>query len=152
MFVGEAPGGQEDVQGRPFVGPAGQFLNELLGRIGLRREDVFITNVVKCSPPENRDPLPSEIDACREYLMTQIAIIRPKVICTLGRFAMGALIDEGLSISRVHGNPYRKSGILYVPHYHPAAALHKEALRQVQIGDIEKLSHLLAQQESDSSP
>ena len=151
MFVGEGPGGQEDIQGRPFVGPAGQFLNELLGRIGLRREEVFITNVVKCRPPQNRDPLPGEIDACNEYLMTQIAIIKPKVICTLGRFAMGVLIEEGLSISRVHGNPYRKSGILYVPLYHPAAALHQEALRQVQIQDIEKLGQLLAEQGSDSN-
>ncbi len=133
MFVGEAPGGEEDAQGRPFVGAAGRLLTNLLRTIGVDRRDVFITNVVKCRPPGNRDPLPEEIAACNEYLLTQIALIKPKIICTLGRFAGQTLIDRGLGISREHGKPRRISGILFVPLYHPAAALHQQGL----IDDLE---------------
>ncbi|MFB3882346.1 MAG: uracil-DNA glycosylase family protein [Armatimonadota bacterium] len=125
MFVGEGPGSDEDRQGRPFVGAAGRLLTEQLRRIGLPRQRVFITNIVKCRPPGNRDPEPSEIEACRDYLLSQIAIIEPLVICALGRHAAHALISPDLSITREHGRPRRMSGILYLPLYHPAAALHQ---------------------------
>ncbi|MCJ7821887.1 MAG: uracil-DNA glycosylase, partial [Armatimonadetes bacterium] len=128
MFVGEAPGGDEDREGRPFIGAAGRLLTHLLETIDLDRRAVFITNVVKCRPPGNRDPSPEEIDACNDHLFAQIALITPKVICTLGRFAAQTLIDKTLSISRQHGKPRRISGILYVPLYHPAAALHQARL------------------------
>jgi DNA polymerase len=144
MFVGEAPGAQEDAEGRPFVGAAGQFLDRLLHGIGWPRSAVFIANIVKHRPPGNRDPQPDEIEACFDYLLAQIAIIQPKVICTLGRFAMRKLLgDDALSISRVHGTRHRRSGIWYVPLYHPAAALHQESLRGAQVEDFGKLDRLL---------
>ncbi|UCH34462.1 MAG: uracil-DNA glycosylase [Armatimonadota bacterium] len=144
MLVGEGPGHHEDRQGLPFVGAAGQFLNELLERAGIRREDVFVTNVVKCRPPSNRDPKPEEIAACNEYLLAQIALIKPRAIFTLGRFALATLIDEKLtSISRVHGKAYRKSGMVYVPLYHPAAALHNERLRETIVEDMARAAALL---------
>ncbi len=143
MFVGEAPGRQEDMQGRPFVGPAGQFLNELLREAGLRREQVFITNIVKCRPPGNRDPLPSEIEACRDHLIGQIAAIQPDVICTLGSPALRTLVDPKLSISKVHGSRLERGGIVYVPLYHPAAAIHKPTLRQTIVDDFVRLKSLL---------
>jgi uracil-DNA glycosylase family 4 len=143
MFVGEGPGFHEDQQGRPFVGPAGQFLTELLAGIRIKREEVFITNIVKCRPPGNRDPQPDEMDACSEYLDTQIAVIKPRIICALGRFAMARLIDERLSISQSHGVPYRKSGILYVALIHPAAALHRESWRRTIVDDFTKLGEML---------
>jgi DNA polymerase len=143
MFVGEAPGGDEDQQGRPFVGAAGRLLTQLLKSIGLDRDAVFITNVLKCRPPGNRDPLPEEIEACNEHLLTQIALIRPKLICTLGRFAGQTLIDSRLSISREHGKERRISGILYVPLYHPAAALHQARLIDSLEADMRLLHSLL---------
>jgi uracil-DNA glycosylase family 4 len=144
MLVGEGPGYHEDIQGLPFVGAAGQFLNELLDRAGIGRGQVFVTNVVKCRPPHNRDPRPEEISACSEYLLAQIALIRPRAVFTLGRFALAALIDETLtSISRVHGKAYRKSGIIYVPLYHPAAALHNERLRDTIIEDMARAVAML---------
>jgi uracil-DNA glycosylase family 4 len=143
MFVGEGPGGEEDQQGRPFVGAAGRLLTTLLRGIGIDRRDVFITNLVKCRPPQNRDPLPEEIAACNEYLMAQIALVTPKVLCTLGRFAGQALIDKQLSISRQHGNPRRISGILYVPIYHPAAALHQAGLIDALEADMRALRRAL---------
>ena len=143
MFVGEAPGGEEDAQGRPFVGAAGRLLTNLLRTIGVDRRDVFITNVVKCRPPGNRDPLPEEIAACNEYLLTQIALIKPKIICTLGRFAGQTLIDKGLGISREHGKARRISGILYVPLYHPAAALHQQGLIDALEADFRALRAIL---------
>ena len=145
MFVGEAPGGEEDRQGLPFVGPAGRLLNELLTQAGLRREDVFITNIVKCRPPQNRDPMPSEIEACREYLVGQIAAINPAVLCTLGSPALRTLVDPKLSIGRVHGTARRHEGILYVPLYHPAAAIHNPALRRTIIEDMAKVAPMLQQ-------
>jgi len=148
MFVGEAPGGDEDRQGRPFVGAAGRVLTQQLNAIGLRRKDVFIGNVVKCRPPGNRDPQPDEIDACRDYLLTQIAIISPKIICTLGRFAAQTLIDPKLSISREHGKPRRLSGILYVPIYHPAAALHQARLIDTLETDFRALRRILEEMEN----
>jgi DNA polymerase len=124
MFVGEGPGYHEDKQGEPFVGAAGQLLNRMLGEIGLRREDVYIANVVKCRPPGNRDPLPDEIEACRPYLEAQIAGIRPRVIVTLGNFATRVILDRQVSISRVRGQRFDVGGRTVVPTFHPAAILH----------------------------
>ena len=126
MFVGEAPGADEDRQGLPFVGRAGKLLNQLLADIGIRREDVYIGNIIKCRPPENRDPLPAEIVACKEYLSAQIAIIAPRVLCTLGRHAAITLFgNPDFKISKEHGLPFRWQGITAMPMYHPAAALHQ---------------------------
>jgi DNA polymerase len=146
MFVGEGPGYDEDRQGRPFVGAAGRLLTEQLRRIGLRRERVFITNIVKCRPPGNRDPEQSEVETCRDYLLTQIAIIEPKIICTLGRHAAHSLVDPALSITREHGKPRRMSGILYVPLYHPAAALHQARLIDALESDFKQLRRVLDQE------
>jgi len=143
LFIGEAPGYNEDKQGRPFIGQAGQFLDELLESIGLARSSVFITNVVKCRPPNNRDPLPDEIGACDHFLQGQIAAIGPKMIVTLGRHSMGKFFP-GESISRIHGQDRRRDGIVYVPMYHPAAALHQPTLRKVIEEDFRKLPMLLA--------
>jgi uracil-DNA glycosylase family 4 len=143
MFIGEAPGFNEDKQGRPFVGQSGHFLDELLASIGLERSTVFITNVVKSRPPNNRDPLPAEIAACAPYLQRQIDAINPKMIVTLGRFSM-AKFFPGESISRIHGQARRKDGRIYVPMYHPAAALHQTALKKVIEEDFSKLPELLA--------
>jgi len=142
MFIGEGPGFHENEQGRPFVGAAGRFLEELLGTIGLKREDVFITNIVKCRPPGNRDPREAEIEACNEYLERQIQAINPKVIVTLGRFSMGRFIHNA-KISHVHGQPMRIKGRLVVPMYHPAAALHQGSLRPVIESDFAKLPELI---------
>ena len=128
MFIGEGPGFHEDRQGRPFVGAAGQFLEELLASIGLTREDVYITNVIKCRPPGNRDPQPNELAACSEYLDRQIASIRPQIIVTLGRFSM-ARYFPGASISRIHGQCKRVGNITVFPMLHPAAALHQPKWR-----------------------
>ncbi len=146
MLIGEGPGWHEDQQGRPFVGNAGKFLNELLAKAGLRREDVFITNVVKCRPPGNRDPLPDEIAACAPYLERQIATIDPEVIVTLGRFSMARWFP-GERISRIHGQPKRDGKRLIVPMYHPAAALHQGALRGAIEEDFAKLPKFLAEVE-----
>jgi DNA polymerase len=146
MLIGEAPGWHEDQQGRPFVGNAGKFLNELLAKAGLKREDVFITNVVKCRPPGNRDPLPDEIAACAPYLDRQIAAIDPDVIITLGRFSMGRWFP-GERISKIHGQPKREGRRLIVPMYHPAAALHQAALRGAIEDDFAKLPKFLAESE-----
>ncbi len=143
MFIGEAPGYHEDQQGKPFVGPAGQFLDELLASIGLKRENVFIANVVKCRPPNNRDPQPDEITACDHFLRRQIAAIQPKVIVTLGRYSM-AKFFPGETISRIHGRPRRQNGVIYFPLYHPAAALHQPALRRTIEEDFKKIPDLIA--------
>lgn len=144
MFIGEAPGYHEDQQGKPFVGAAGQFLNELLASIGLKRENVFIANVVKSRPPNNRDPLPEEIAACAPFLQSQIETIQPKIIVTLGRFSM-AKYFPGESISKIHGQARRRDGIVVLPLYHPAAALHQPALRRMIEEDFKKIPGLLAQ-------
>ena len=146
MFIGEAPGWHEDQQGRPFVGPAGKFLDELLALIGLKREQVYITNVIKTRPTDNRDPLPQEILNCHPYLERQIDIIRPKMIVTLGRYSM-ALFFPGKSISKVHGTAEKRDGILYYAMYHPAAALHQQSLRQTIEADMLKIPPLLTQVE-----
>ena len=147
LFVGEGPGATEDELGRPFVGAAGQFLEEMLAGIGLRREDVFIGNVTKCRPPGNRDPLPEEIEACAPWLRAQIRAIDPRVICTLGRFAMNALIAPALQISKAHGQPIEKDGILFIPLFHPAAALHQESLKRTLIEDMRKVKDILKAKE-----
>lgn len=142
MFIGEAPGYYEDQQGRPFVGPAGQFLDQLLESIGLKRSDVFIGNVVKHRPPGNRDPLPGEIAACAPWLERQTEIIAPQVIVTLGRYSMNRFFP-GASIGKVHGQARRVGNVLVVPMYHPAAALHQGTLRRVIEADFRKLSEYL---------
>lgn len=147
MFIGEAPGWNEDQQGRPFVGAAGKFLEELLAAAGLKRSDVFITNVVKCRPPGNRDPLPDEIAACAPYLQRQIDVIDPDVIVTLGRFSMAKWFP-GERISRIHGQPKREGKRLIVPMYHPAAALHQQALKATILEDFAKLPRILADAEA----
>jgi len=143
LFLGEAPGYNEDVQGRPFVGAAGQLLDELLRGIGLDRSRVFITNVVRHRPPENRDPLPEEVAACDVWLRRHLAVLRPKVIVTLGRHAMYKFLP-GESISRVHGKVRRLDQITLFPMFHPAAALHQPALRSALVADFQALSLLLA--------
>ncbi len=147
MFVGEGPGFHEDRRGEPFVGQAGKLLTELLGGIGLVRADVYIANVVKCRPPENRDPLPDEIEACSPHLMQQISIIRPKVVCTLGRFATKLLAATDQSMSSIHGRAKERSlaGVdtIIFPVFHPAAALYTPANRQVLEEDFAKLRFLL---------
>src|SRR2546423_6483149 len=146
MFIGEGPGFHEDRQGRPFVGPAGQFLEELLASINLKRADVFITNVVKCRPPENRDPLPAEIDACNDYLDRQIAAIRPLVIVTLGRHSM-AKFFSGEKISAIHGRARKKDGYICIPMFHPAAALRTESYKVMLREDFKKIPLVLAEAE-----
>ncbi|TET25645.1 MAG: uracil-DNA glycosylase [Dehalococcoidia bacterium] len=144
MFIGEAPGWHEDKQGRPFVGPAGQFLDELLAAIGLKRQQVYITNVVKTRPPSNRDPLPMEIENCRQWLNRQIEIIKPKMIVTLGRYSM-AMFFPGKSISKIHGTAQKRDDIIYYAMYHPAAALHQQSLRRIIEEDMLKIPKLLAE-------
>ena len=147
MVIGEAPGWNEDQQGRPFVGAAGKFLEELLGAAGLKRSDVFITNVVKSRPPGNRDPLPDEIVACAPFLQRQIDTIDPDVIVTLGRFSMAKWFP-GERISRIHGQPKKDGKRLIVPMYHPAAALHQQALKSTILEDFAKLPRILAEAEA----
>jgi uracil-DNA glycosylase family 4 len=124
MFIGEGPGYYEDKQGEPFVGAAGQLLTRLLGEIGLRREDVYICNVVKCRPPGNRDPLPDEIESCRPYLAGQIENVSPRIVITLGNFATRVILDKQVSISRVRGQRFTVEGRTVIPTFHPAAVLH----------------------------
>ena len=147
IFIGEAPGWHEDQQGRPFVGPAGQYLDQLLASINLKREQVYIANVIKCRPQGNRDPLPTEIRNCRKWLERQIELIRPKMIVTLGRYSM-AMFFPGKSISKIHGTAQKRDNAIYYAMYHPAAALHQQSLRQTIETDMHKIPSLLAQAES----
>jgi DNA polymerase len=142
MFIGEAPGQNEDRQGRPFVGAAGQFLEELIGLAGLKRSEVYICNVIKCRPPGNRDPLPVEIQACSAWLDEQIRLVRPKTIVTLGRFSMSRWFP-GQSISRIHGQPAKHGDVTVYPMYHPAAALHQAALKETIQNDMRALGRML---------
>jgi DNA polymerase len=151
IFIGEGPGFHENEQGRPFVGAAGKFLEELLGTIGLKREDVFIGNVVKCRPPGNRDPLPNEMEACSSYLQRQIDAIDPKAIITLGRFSMARYFPN-TKISQIHGQAKEIDGRLIVPMYHPAAALHQPSLRSVVKEDFAMLPGLITSGASTSTP
>lgn len=144
MFIGEGPGFHENEQGRPFVGAAGKFLEELLSSINLKRSDVFIANVIKCRPPGNRDPLPQELSACSEYLERQILAINPRVVVTLGRYSMAHYLPNA-KISQVHGQAIRVRGRLIVAMYHPAAALHQRSLRPTIEADFAKLPELISQ-------
>ena len=143
MFIGEAPGKNEDEQGLPFVGAAGKFLNEMLAGIGLARSDVYITNIVKYRPPNNRDPLPDEKAAFLPFLRSQLDVIKPKLVITLGRHSMDSLLP-GLQISKCHGQPKRYNGQVYLPLFHPAAALYNGAMRQTLIDDFAKIPRVLA--------
>ena len=151
FFLGEAPGYNEDLQGRPFVGAAGQLLDELLAGIGLDRSKVFITNVVRHRPPENRDPLPDEVTACDVWLRRHLEALRPRVIVTLGRHAMYKFFPTE-SISRVHGKPRQHDGLTIFPIYHPAAALHQPALRSALVADFAALALLLATERPPAKP
>lgn len=142
MFVGEAPGAQEDKVGRPFVGASGKFLDEMLESIGLRREDVFVTNIVKFRPPENRDPTPLEVKACLPYLLEQIDIIQPRIIIFLGRHSMNVFLPE-LKIGEAHGKVYERSDKVFLPLYHPAAALYNGKLRKTLLEDFSKIPTIL---------
>lgn len=142
VFVGEAPGKNEDLQGKPFVGAAGKFLDEMLTMINLKRQDVYITNIVKYRPPDNRDPLPEEKVAFLPYLIRQLDIIAPKLIVTLGRHSMDCLLP-GLKISQVHGQPKKYMGRVYLPLFHPAAALYNGGLRQTLIDDFTAIPLIL---------
>ena len=144
MFIGEGPGFHENEQGRPFVGAAGKFLDQLLAQAGVTRADVFITNVVKCRPPGNRDPLPEELAACDTYLEAQINAINPSIIVTLGRFSMGKFV-AGAKISAIHGQMRKVDDRYVIPMFHPAAALHQAALKPAILGDFAKLPELLKQ-------
>jgi uracil-DNA glycosylase len=148
MFVGEAPGANEDKQGLPFVGQAGKLLETLLGEIGLERGEVFIANVLKCRPPGNRDPRAEEIEACSDYLQRQVALIEPRVICTLGNFATKLLRGDTAGISRVHGRPevhmLGSRAVRIFPIYHPAAALYTPSMLETLRGDFQRLPELLA--------
>jgi uracil-DNA glycosylase family 4 len=146
LFIGEAPGWHEDQQGRPFVGPAGQFLEQLLASIGLKREQVYIANVIKCRPPGNRDPLPGEIQACGKWLNQQIELIKPRMIVTLGRYSMARYFPNE-SISKIHGKAKKHDNVIYFAMYHPAAALHQGNLRKVIEEDMLKIPQLLAETE-----
>ncbi|MCL6584061.1 MAG: uracil-DNA glycosylase [bacterium] len=147
MFIGEAPGRQEELAGRPFIGAAGRLLNQLLHDIGLERDEVYITNVIKCRPPENRDPLPEEIEACRPWLDEQIRLVRPRLIVLLGKHALGRFLP-GLKISNVHGRPQQAEvpglgSIVFFPVYHPASALYNKGMRTPLEEDFRKIPDLL---------
>ncbi len=142
MFIGEAPGFHEDRLGRPFVGPAGQFLEDLLRSIGMTRDQVYICNVVKCRPPNNRDPLPEEIEACRSFLDRQVQLIRPALIVTLGRYSMARYFPNA-TISQVHGRAKKVGDVLCFPLFHPAAALHQPRFKAAIEQDFAKIPALL---------
>ena len=142
MFIGEGPGKNEDLQGKPFVGAAGKVLDDLLASIDLKREDVFIANVVKCRPPLNRDPLPEEVAACADFLQRQVALIHPKIVILLGRHAMDRFLP-GLKISLDHGKPKGKDGLVYFPIYHPAATIYNRALIEELQKDFKKIPKLI---------
>jgi DNA polymerase len=148
MFIGEAPGAQEDRVGLPFVGQAGKLLEKLLGEIGLERGDVFIANVLKCRPPDNRDPHPNEIEACDDYLMKQVELIEPTVICTLGNFSTKLLRQDTTGISRLHGSEEVRAigprNVRLYPLYHPAAALYTPSMLETLKTDFHRIPELLA--------
>ena len=146
FFLGEGPGQSEDKVGRPFVGEAGQFLDELLSSIKIKREDIFITNVVKCRPPNNRDPLEEETRVCTGlYLFEQIKLVKPKMIVTLGRQAMKQFFPQIRSISAVHSKAYKKAGQVYLILYHPAVSLYQPSLKEILKEDFKKIPQILRQ-------
>jgi uracil-DNA glycosylase len=156
MFVGEAPGFYEDQQGLPFVGRAGKLLDQLLVEVGLERGDVWITNVLKCRPPDNRDPLPEEIDLCKPYLYRQIELIEPRVVCTLGNFSLKLLTRSNQGITKAHGRVqvHELGGrrVRLYPLFHPAAALRTPAIRDQLAEDFERLPELLSEPSPDDEP
>ena len=149
VMVGEAPGKKEDEQGEPFVGAAGKFLNEMLASIELDRSDIYITNIVKYRPPQNRDPLPEEIEAFMPFLLRQVEVIEPKLIITLGRFSMNVFLP-GLKISQVHGRPKRLKGRVFLPLYHPAAALYNGGMRETLKEDFASIPAIINQIDNDN--
>jgi len=156
MFVGEAPGAQEDKMGLPFVGPAGKLLEQLLGEIGLERKDVFINNVLQCRPPGNRDPLPEEIEECKPFLVKRIELIEPKVICTLGNYATKLLTGSPRGITKVHGEPQQREiggrMVTLYPLFHPAAALRSTSVLDLLRADVHRLPELIAAYEPEPVP
>lgn len=139
IFIGEAPGREEDLQGLPFVGRAGQLLTKIIEAIQFKREDVYIANVLKCRPPENRNPLPDEVARCRPHLMKQIEILKPRVICTLGVFATQALLDTRSPLTVLRGKVHTVNGLAVVPTYHPAACLRYPRLKAAVWQDVQLL-------------
>ncbi|HEX3203910.1 MAG TPA: uracil-DNA glycosylase [Nitrospiraceae bacterium] len=152
MFVGEAPGFYEDKQGEPFVGAAGKLLNELLQSAGLSRSEIYIANVIKCRPPNNRDPEPDEVETCKPFLLQQIEMIRPKLVCSLGNWATQTLLDKKVGITKVRGQVIRLEKFVLFPLLHPAAALHQGNLREPLIEDFKKLKDYLLQTSASAPP
>lgn len=150
VFIGEAPGKNEDLQGVPFVGAAGKFLDEMLGLIGLARKDIYITNIVKYRPPNNRDPLPEEKAAFLPYLKAQLEVIQPKLVVTLGRHSLNCFLPA-LQIGKVHGQPKRFQGQVYLPLFHPAAALYNGGMRQTLIDDFSLIPEILKKIKSSNT-
>lgn len=142
VFIGEAPGGDEDLQGRPFVGRSGQLLRKTIRETGWREDEVFIGNVLKCRPPNNADPVPEQVEACRHFLMAQLVILRPKVIVTLGRHSLNLLISPELKITKIRGQHIKKNGQLYLPTYHPAMILRNARLEPEFRHDLAKAKAL----------
>jgi DNA polymerase len=152
MFVGEAPGFYEDQQGEPFVGAAGKLLNELLQSAGLSRSEVYIANVIKCRPPNNRDPEPDEVETCKPFLMQQINFIKPKVVCSLGNWATQTLLEKKVGITKARGQAIRLKDFVLFPLLHPAAALHQGNLREPLVEDFKKLKAYLDRLAADPEP
>jgi uracil-DNA glycosylase len=151
MFVGEAPGFHEDRQGKPFVGAAGKLLDQLLEEIGVQRRDIYIANVIKCRPPQNRNPRAEEIESCKPYLFKQIELISPEIVCTLGNFSTQLLLGTKVGITKVRGQAFRRGSYTIVPMLHPAAALHREAMMDAVKEDFRHLRELLDQGGSSAS-
>ena len=152
MFVGEAPGFHEDQQGEPFVGAAGKLLNELLQSAGLSRSDIYIANVIKCRPPNNRDPESDEVETCKPFLMQQIALIRPKLVCTLGNWATQTLLERKVGITKVRGQAFYLKDFVLFPLLHPAAALHQGGLLDPLREDFKKLKDFLDRHSREQAP
>jgi uracil-DNA glycosylase len=150
MFVGEGPGYNEDKQGEPFVGAAGKLLNELLQSAGLSRAEIYIANVVKCRPPNNRDPEPDEVETCKPFLFQQIDLIKPKLVCTLGRWSTETILERKVSITKIRGQVIRHNSLVVFPLLHPAAALHQGNLLPSLREDFGKLKHYLDQVNRES--
>jgi uracil-DNA glycosylase family 4 len=150
MLIGEGPGKNEDLQGEPFVGAAGQFLNELLAHAGLSRSEVYIANIVKCRPPGNRDPEPVEIDTCTPFLREQIRLIRPDVLVTLGNFATKWVLKTNTGITRLHGTTQERGRFTVMPVYHPAAAIYDRSKREALFDDFARVADVLAQKRSEA--
>ncbi len=151
LFIGEAPGANEDAQGLPFVGNAGSVLNRLIEGIGLQREEVFVTNIVKCRPPDNRDPEAAEIEACSYYLSRQIELMDPEAIITLGRFSMSHFLP-GERISRIHGSSHEVDGRIIISMYHPAASLHQPSLADTLAKDFRQIPEVVAAAHAQADP